>query len=99
MPTSLLASYQSTDQPDLLQIEVNRLSEIIHHPLKDIRQHLVRLRFPTTYDHFANLGFAHDYSLQFVDFLGIGQVLDFLFGFITQQRTAFKPIHTPCCST
>ena len=32
VPTSLLASYQSTDQPQLLQIEVNRLSEIIHHP-------------------------------------------------------------------
>ncbi|MEC7616716.1 MAG: hypothetical protein VYD39_00690 [Bacteroidota bacterium] len=86
VPTSLLASYQSTEQPDLLQIEVNRLSEIIHHPLKDIRQHLVRLRFPTTYDHFANLGFAHDYSLQFVDFLGYRAGTGFPFRFYNLSK-------------
>ena len=40
-----LASYQSTDQPQLLQIEVNRLSEVLHHPLNDIRQHLVSFVF------------------------------------------------------
>ena len=86
VPTSLLASYQSTDHPDLLQIEVNRLSETIHHPLKDIRQHLVRLRFPTTYDHFANLGFLHDYSLQFVDFLGYRAGTGFPFRFYNLSK-------------
>lgn len=86
VPTSLLASYQSTDQPDLLQIEVSRLSEIIHHPLKDIRQHLVRLRFPTTYDHFANLGFVNDYSLQFVDFLGYRAGTGFPFRFYNLSK-------------
>ena len=86
VPTSLLASYQSTEQPDLLQIEFNRLSEIIHHPLKDIRQHLVRLRFPTTYDHFANLGFLHDYSLQFVDFLGYRAGTGFPFRFYNLSK-------------
>ena len=86
IPTSLLASYQSTDQPQLLQIEVNRLSEIIHHPLKDIRQHLIRLRFPTTYDHFAKLGFVNDYSLQFVDYLGYRAGTGFPFHFYNLSK-------------
>ena len=86
VPTSLLASYQSTDQSQLLQIEVNRLSEIIHHPLKDIRQYLVRLRFPTTYDHFAKVGFANDYSLQFVDYLGYRAGTGFPFQFYNLSK-------------
>jgi len=86
VPTSLLASYQSTDQPQLLHIEVKRLSEIIHHPLKDIRQHLMRLRFPTTYDHFAKLGFTNDYSLQFVDYLGYRAGTGFPFQFYNLSK-------------
>ena len=86
VPTSILASYQSTDQPHLLQIEVNRLSEIIHHPLKDIRQHLIRLRFPTTYDCFAKLGFVNDYSLQFVDYLGYRAGTGFPFQFYNLSK-------------
>ena len=86
VPTSILASYQSTDQPHLLQIEVNRLSEIIHHPLKDIRQHLIRLRFPTTYDYFAKLGFVNDYSLQFVDYLGYRAGTGFPFQFYNLSK-------------
>ena len=86
VPTSLLASYQSTDQPQLLQIEVNRLSEVLHHPLNDIRQHLVRLRFPTTYDYFAKLGFANDYSLQFVDYLGYRAGTGFPFQFYNLSK-------------
>jgi hypothetical protein len=86
VPTSLLASYQSTEQPHLLQIEVNRLSEVIHHPLKDIRQHLVQLRFPTTYDHFSKLGFANDYSLQFVDYLGYRAGTGFPFHFYNLSK-------------
>jgi len=86
MPTSLLASYQSTDQPQLLQIEVNRFSEIIHHPLKDIRQHLIRLRFPTSYDHFTKLGFVNDYSLQFVDYLGYRAGTGFPFQFYNLSK-------------
>ena len=74
--TSLLASNQSTYQPQLLQIEVNRLNEIIHHPLKDIRQYLVRLRFPTTYDH----------SLQFVDYLGYRAGTGFPFQFYNLSK-------------
>ena len=81
VPTSILASFQSTEQPKLLQIEVNRLSQIIHRPLKDIRQHLVRLRFPTTYDHFSNLGLTNDYSLQFIDKLGYRAGTGFPFQF------------------
>ena len=86
MPTSLLASYQSTDQPQLLQIEVNRFSEIIHHPLKDIRQHLIRLRFPTSYDHFTKLGFVNDYSLQFGDYLGYRAGTGFPFQFYNLSK-------------
>ena len=70
----------------MLQIEVNRLSEIIHHPLKDIRQYLVRLRFPTTYDQFAKLGFANDYSLQFVDYLGYRAGTGFPFQFYNLSK-------------
>ena len=86
VPTSILASYQSTDQPSLLQIEVKRLSEIIHHPLRDIRQHLIRLRFPTTYDYFAKLGFVNDYSLQFVDYLGYRAGTGFPFQFYNLSK-------------
>ena len=86
IPTSLLASYQSTDQPQFLQIEVNRFSEIIHHPLIDIRQHLIRLRFPTTYDHFTKLGFVNDYSLQFVDYLGYRAGTGFPFQFYNLSK-------------
>ena len=86
VPTSILASYQSTDQPSLLQIEANRLSEIIHHPLRDIRQHLIRLRFPTTYDYFAKLGFVNDYSLQFVDYLGYRAGTGFPFHFYNLSK-------------
>mgnify|MGYP000014326248 FL=1 len=86
VPTSLLASYQSTNQNHLLQIEVARLSELIHRPLKDIRQHLIRIRFPSNYNQFANLGFTNDYSLQFVDRPGYRAGTGFPFRFYNLSK-------------
>lgn len=93
VPVSLLASYQSVETPGLLEEERKRLGQLIHRPLRNVRQHQMRLRFPDTYKDFASCGFQKDYSLQFTDRVGYRAGTGFPFYFYdlsSEQRTSLQ---------
>ena len=93
VPVSLLASFQSTETEGLLEEERKRLGQLIHRPLRNVRQHHMRLRLPDTYKNFISCGFQIDYSLQFTDYSGYRAGTGFPFYFYdlsSEQRTSLQ---------
>ena len=58
-------SYASNDNPELLKIEVARLSELLNREIHRSRQHFLRLEIPATYHNLLTLDIYHDYSMGF----------------------------------
>jgi hypothetical protein len=56
-------SYASNDEPDLLKIEVQRLSELLNREIHRSRQHFLRLEFPNTYHNLLSLDIYNDYTM------------------------------------
>ena len=58
-------SYASNDEPELLKIEVQRLSELLNREIHFSRQHFLRLEIPATYHNLLSLDIYHDYTMGF----------------------------------
>lgn len=58
-------SYASNDNPELLKIEVQRLSELLNREIHRSRQHFLRLEIPATYRNLLSLDIYNDYSMGF----------------------------------
>jgi hypothetical protein len=56
-------SYASNDQPELLKIEVQRLSELLNREIQRSRQHFLRLEIPATYHNLLSLDIYNDYTM------------------------------------
>jgi hypothetical protein len=67
---SLLSSYSSIENDELLKKEMETLQSIIHRPILKTRQNLLKINFPSSYRNFARLGIIQDYSLQYYDLPG-----------------------------
>lgn len=67
---SLLSSYSSIENDELLKKEMETLQSIIHRPILKTRQNLLKINFPSSYRNFARLGITQDYSLQYYDLPG-----------------------------
>ena len=63
----LHASYASADNTDLIAVESERLSSILHRPTKRNRYHFLRLRLPASYTALINEGILHDYTMGYAD--------------------------------
>ncbi len=68
--TGIHPSYRSNDQPDLLAREIGRLEDITGQPVRDSRQHFLRLRLPDTYRRLLAAGIRTDYSMGYADAAG-----------------------------
>lgn len=60
-------SYNAMKEPHLVDIEMNRLSEILHRRIVRSRFHFLRLRFPDSYRSLVKAGIRHDYTMGYAD--------------------------------
>ena len=60
---SLHPSYASNTDLSLLNIEKERLENILNSKIVASRQHYLKLKLPTTYNHLLNTGIKHDYTM------------------------------------
>ena len=58
-------SYASNDNPELLKLEVQRLSELLNREILRSRQHFLRLEIPETYHNLLRLDIYNDYTMGF----------------------------------
>jgi hypothetical protein len=56
-------SYASNDEPELLKVEVQRLSELLNREIQRSRQHFLRLEIPATYHNLLSLDIYNDYTM------------------------------------
>ena len=84
-------SYESSTKQEKLQIEIERLSEIIKKDITKSRQHFLKLTFPKTYRNLLNNKIKEDYSLGYASEVGFraGTCTPFkFFDLDTNQKTA-----------
>jgi len=58
-------SFRSNHSFHILKKEFDVLSGLIHYPLKNSRQHFLKIKLPDTYQHLAELKIENDYSMGF----------------------------------
>ena len=63
-------SYQSNGNEYFLQQEKKRIEKILRRPVKNSRQHFLKLEFPKTYRRLIKNGFTDDYTMGFADDYG-----------------------------
>lgn len=63
-------SYYSTDEPERIETEIERLNDILHRTIVRNRFHFIRFRLPTSYRLLVRYGIRHDYSMGFADLCG-----------------------------
>ena len=63
----LHSSFSSIKDPDLLRIELERLSRVLNREITKIRQHFLVLNMPVTYRTMVNLDMHEDYSMGYVN--------------------------------
>jgi len=60
-------SYNSLTTPHLIDIEMDRLSDILHRRIVRSRFHFLRLQFPNSYRSLLKAGIKHDYTMGYPD--------------------------------
>ncbi|MBR1785111.1 MAG: polysaccharide deacetylase family protein [Bacteroidales bacterium] len=63
-------SYNSLDNPRLVDVETDRLQQILHRHIVRSRYHFLRLRLPQSYRALLHAGLRHDYTMGFADTAG-----------------------------
>lgn len=61
------SSFRSSDAPQLIHVETERLANILHRPIVRNRCHYLRLNIPQTYHSLIAEGIHHDYSMGYAD--------------------------------
>ena len=62
--------YSSLERPANVDIEAQRLEDILHRTIVRARYHFLRLRLPESYRILAHAGIRHDYTMGFHDAIG-----------------------------
>ena len=68
--TGLHPSYRSSDQPELIKEELERLQEITDKHIEHSRQHFLRFRLPDTYRELHRNGIRHEHSMGYAGAVG-----------------------------
>ena len=63
-------SYNALNTPHLIDVEMKRLSEILHRRIVRSRFHFLRLQFPNSYRSLLKAGIKHDYTMGYADTKG-----------------------------
>lgn len=97
-PIGIHPSFQSSDQPNLLQSERETLQQISGMPITKSRQHYLRFGWPKTYQQLVQNGILEEYSMGFAERPGFraGTCTPFLF-FNLEKNEAAKMKIFPLC--
>ncbi len=91
-------SYQSNLKPGLVEIEKNKLEEVIGHKVFKSRQHYLKLTFPNTFQRLIDIGVTSDYSLGYASQIGFRSSMCTPFNFYDlQNEKATDLIFYPFC--
>lgn len=60
-------SYYAVEQPELVELEMQRLSAILHRPIVRSRAHFLRVAFPDTFKTLIDARIQSDYSLGYAE--------------------------------
>lgn len=63
-------SFNSNQDAGRLGMEISRLANILHTPIRKSRQHFLKLEFPTTYRRLIDLEITEDYTMGYASELG-----------------------------
>ena len=63
-------SYYSAEEPERLDREIKRLSDIMHRTIVRNRFHFLRFSLPSAYRNLVRYGIAHDYSMGYAELPG-----------------------------
>lgn len=88
-------SYASFSQPELIQIEIDRLQNIVKTEIESSRQHFLRLNFPATYQNLINCDIVNDYTMGYADVAGFRASIctPYLFYDLSQDMPSNLTIH------
>ncbi|GLB48816.1 hypothetical protein Y10_11840 [Neptunitalea sp. Y10] len=95
---SLMASYDSFGNVDVLREERKRLIEIINRPIKRVRLRLARLELPETYKGLVDADFTEDYTMGYVRQVGFraGTCTPFKFYDLSLEMQTILKVHPIC---
>ena len=88
-------SYYSADEPERIEREVERLSDILHRPIVRNRFHFLRFTLPYAYQNLVGNGITHDYSMGFSEVNGFrcGTCNEYPFFDLTTNQETQLHIH------
>jgi hypothetical protein len=86
-------SYGSNAHPERINIEINRLSKIMHSDVTKSRQHFLKIKLPDTYRELINLDITDDYTMGFANELGFRAGTSFSFNFYDLDNETETPLN------
>lgn len=88
-------SYRSNSYEYYLHVEIDRLEQILTREITRSRQHFLKMKLPTTYEHLLNNGIRHDYTMGYAEELGFraGTARPFPWFDLTKNCTTELIIH------
>ena len=88
-------SYRSSDHPEIMTAERERLQEILEREVSASRQHFLRFRLPDTFRALEKAGITDDFSMGYADDVGwrAGTNLPYLWYDLEQERATGLTIH------
>ena len=90
--------YVSNFYPEKLETEIQRLEEIVNHPVSKSRQHFLILKFPETYRELIKNNIKEDYTLGYSDHVGFRASCTRPFHFFDLEEDETKELLlTPFC--
>jgi len=85
-------SYQSNNQPNIVEKEKTDLSKIIEKPITKSRQHYLKMSFPNTYEDLISIGITDDYTMGFADQIGFRAGMAISFQFYNLEKEQQRPL-------
>lgn len=78
--------YGSLENPRQVDVEVQRLQEILHRTIVRARYHFLRLRLPDSYRILVHAGLRHDYTMGYADAIGFRAGISVQYPFYDLER-------------
>lgn len=92
-------SYQTSEIPEKILIEKQRLEKIVSNKVVKSRQHYLRFTLPGTYNNLLNAGITEDYSMGFADMPGFraGTCTPFYFYDLCKEKATGLKVFSITC--
>ncbi|MCC7051145.1 MAG: polysaccharide deacetylase family protein [Bacteroidia bacterium] len=85
-------SFGSSENPEKVNTEINRLSKITHREITKSRQHFLKLNLPDTYRTLIDLDITDDYTMGFANELGFRAGTSMMFNFYNLDNETETPL-------